>query len=102
MPVVTKRGLVGRIERASTDRSVVQLATDPGFVIGVRLAGARDVPLIAQLGLQPDDVVTSVNGIALDSPERAQEIARNLAGASALNVTVRRNSKSENLSAALR
>ena len=73
-----------------------------GRFIGVRLAGARDVPVIAQLGLQPDDVVTSVNGIALDSPERAQEVARSLAGASAVKVTVRRNGKSENLSAELR
>ncbi len=91
------------VDPAALARQVsVMPVLENGRFIGVRLAGARDVPVIAQLGLQPDDVVTSVNGIALDSPERAQEIARNLAGASALNVTVRRNGKSENLSAALR
>ena len=91
------------VDPAALARQVsVMPVLENGRFIGVRLAGARDVPLIAQLGLQPDDVVTSVNGIALDSPERAQEIARNLAAASALNVTVRRNGKSENLSAALR
>jgi rod shape-determining protein MreC len=41
MPVVTRGGLVGRIERVSADRSVVQLATDPTFVIGVRLADTQ-------------------------------------------------------------
>lgn len=38
MPVVTKSGLVGRIERVASTRSVVQLATDPSFSIGVRVA----------------------------------------------------------------
>lgn len=34
-PVVTKAGLVGRIERVSSGRSVVQLVSDPDFHIGV-------------------------------------------------------------------
>lgn len=34
-PVVTKGGLVGRIERVSRTRSVVQLISDPDFKIGV-------------------------------------------------------------------
>lgn len=37
-PVVTRDGLVGRIERVSRSRSVVQLLTDPDFQLGVRLA----------------------------------------------------------------
>ncbi len=41
MPVVTQGGLVGRLERVSSDRSVVQLVTDPSFVIGVRLADTQ-------------------------------------------------------------
>jgi general secretion pathway protein C len=73
-----------------------------GRFVGVRLVGARDVPVIAKLGLEPDDLVTAVNGIALDSPQRAQEVARSLASASAVNVTVRRNGKTETLSASLR
>ena len=42
MPVVTKGGLVGRLERVSAKRSVVQLATDPDFGIGVRLATTQN------------------------------------------------------------
>lgn len=34
-PVVTKAGLVGRVERVSRTRSVVQLVSDPDFHIGV-------------------------------------------------------------------
>ena len=43
MPVVTKAGLVGRLDRVSRTRSVVQLATDPDFVVGVRLASSQDL-----------------------------------------------------------
>ncbi len=47
MPVVAKAGnsggLVGRLERVSRTRSVVQLATDPDFGIGIRLASTQDV-----------------------------------------------------------
>ena len=48
MPVVANAGkngggLVGRLERVSRTRSVVQLATDPDFGIGVRLATTQDV-----------------------------------------------------------
>jgi len=43
MPVVTKGGLVGRIIRVSSTRSVVQLATDPDFRIGVRVASTQDI-----------------------------------------------------------
>lgn len=45
MPVVTKAGLVGRLERVSSTRSVVQLTTDPDFQLGVRLASTQDVGL---------------------------------------------------------
>lgn len=43
MPVVTTAGLVGRLEQVSRTTSVVQLATDPEFVVGVRLATSQDL-----------------------------------------------------------
>lgn len=42
MPVVAGGSLVGRLDRVSRTRSVVQLASDPDFVIGVRLASNQD------------------------------------------------------------
>lgn len=87
--------------RLAREVSVLPVMENGRFV-GVRLGGGRDMPVIARLGLQPDDVVTAVNGIALDSPARAQEVARSLAGAEAVKVTVRRNGKTEDLSASLR
>lgn len=43
MPVVTGAGLVGRLTQVTPSRSVVQLATDPAFTIGVRLARSGEV-----------------------------------------------------------
>lgn len=68
-----------------------------GRFVGVRLQGGRDSALVAQLGLQPGDVVTAVNGIELDSPARAAEIARTLAQARSAAVTVRRDGASRTL-----
>jgi rod shape-determining protein MreC len=43
MPVVTGSGLVGRLVQVSSNRSVVQLVTDPDWSFGVRLARSGDV-----------------------------------------------------------
>jgi general secretion pathway protein C len=62
-----------------------------GKFAGVRLSGGKEAPLLAKLGLRPDDVITAVNGIALDSPARGTEIAASLQHAERARVTVRRN-----------
>ena len=43
MPVVTGSGLAGRVVAATSSRSTVQLITDPGFDIGIRLAVTGEV-----------------------------------------------------------
>ncbi len=43
MPVVTKSGLVGRLERVARTTSVVQLITDSEFVIGARVGDTQHV-----------------------------------------------------------
>jgi general secretion pathway protein C len=73
-----------------------------GNFVGVRLSTGRDVPLIAKLGLKPDDVVTAVNGIRLDSPARATQVAQSLSSASQASVVVRRDGKEQTLTVSLR
>jgi rod shape-determining protein MreC len=50
MAVVTGAGLVGRIDRVTPNRSVVQLMTDPRMVVGVRLISTGDLGLIEGRG----------------------------------------------------
>lgn len=52
--------------------------TDDGRVVGYEVQPGRDPALLGRLGLAAGDVVTSVNGIGLDSPARALGILRSL------------------------
>jgi rod shape-determining protein MreC len=64
MPVVTDQGLVGRIEAVISNAARVQLITDPGSVVNVRLERAeRDVTLIGSVSgdLSLDLVAQDVN-----------------------------------------
>jgi rod shape-determining protein MreC len=64
MPVVTGAGLVGRVVQASSNRSTVQLLTDPDFRVGVKVEGTRgfgtargngrDEPLTVDSNLEAD------------------------------------------------
>lgn len=73
-----------------------------GAFVGVRLSGGREAAALAKLGLKPDDIVTSVNGIPLDSFSRAQAVASSFENASSVSVTVKRGGKTETLSVSLR
>ncbi len=66
---------------------------DGGKLSGVRLSTGTDVALLNQIGLQPGDVVTSVNGTPIDSVERGQQIMSSLGSASSVRVTVLRGGK---------
>lgn len=63
MPVVNGAGLVGKVVQVSDRRSTVQLITDPGFAVGVRLPGGltgtargqgRAKELIVDTNIVPD------------------------------------------------
>lgn len=71
MPVVTSAGLVGRVRTVSRSRSVVQLATDPDFVLGVRLASSQEIG-IGHGGGDTDRFVVD-KGINLEDPVRRGE-----------------------------
>ncbi len=67
MPVMTGGGLLGRVERVSSNRSIVQLITDPSFELGVRIADTQDLgighgsgegrPFIVYKGIELTDPV---------------------------------------------
>lgn len=60
-----------------------------GRVIGVKVA-VPDPALLDRVGLQPDDIITSVNGIALDDPALAPALQNQLRAGGLLTLTVRR------------
>ena len=64
---------------------------------GYRVYPGRQRQQFAQLGLRPGDLVTQINGMALDDPARGMEIFRSLADATSVTVTVDRNGEIEML-----
>ena len=80
---------------------VVPVLAD-GKLAGVRLSAGTDVALLEQVGLQQGDVVTAVNGMAVDSVERGRQIMESLGNANAVRVTVLRNGKPTEITVGLR
>jgi len=66
-----------------------------GKLKGYRIFPGRDKNLFGQIGLEPGDIVTSVNGIELDSPLKGLEIMQQLSDASNVSVNVLRNGISQ-------
>ncbi|ODU35883.1 MAG: type II secretion system protein GspC [Lysobacteraceae bacterium SCN 69-320] len=75
-----------------------QPVMENGRMAGVRLSGGPNAALIAQLGLQPTDIVTSINNVPLDSMGRATQVVDSLKNASRVTVTVNRDGKPVTLS----
>ncbi len=70
------------------------LQADPvmqnGSFVGFRLRPKTNDPLFKQLGLRPGDIVTHLNGVELNSPERGIKAMRDLIDASELTLTIER------------
>jgi general secretion pathway protein C len=75
-----------------------------GEMIGFRVFPGRMREIFNELGLRPGDIVTAVNGQALDSPAAGMRLLNELEGVSEVELTVRRGDEeiSVNLSLASR
>jgi general secretion pathway protein C len=95
--------------RAATGTDPMELAKqvqifpviENGRMAGVRLSVGRDSDLLARAGLQPSDLITAVNGIPLDGPQRQSELMNSLRDARQVQVTVRRDGKDMQLTLGL-
>ena len=68
-----------------------------GQLRGFRVYPGRNRQQFAKLGLQPGDLVTSVNGTALDDPARGNEIFRTIGSSDSVRVTIERNGRPQEL-----
>jgi len=72
-----------------------------GKLKGYRIFPGKDKQLFGQMGLEPGDIVTSVNGIDLDSPLKGLEIMQQLSDANNVSVNVLRNGVSQTFESSL-
>ncbi len=81
------------------------LATIPqyknGRIIGYKLKMKKYHGLLQQYGLRESDVITSINGVALNNPANGFKILQQLTNAPYLNLVVLRNGQKETLSVSL-
>ncbi|HHL19692.1 MAG TPA: type II secretion system protein GspC [Thiothrix sp.] len=78
--------------------SVTESKDKEGNLRGFRLSPGKNRALFRQLGLRPGDVVTSVNGIQLDSPAKGISVMSELQGAESINLTVLRGGQEVSIS----
>jgi general secretion pathway protein C len=64
--------------------------SEDGRFLGYEVRPGRDPGLLDRVGLVPGDVVTSINGIALDTPARALSVLRSLQGADQVRIDFQR------------
>lgn len=64
---------------------------------GFRIMPGSNVELFNRLGLQPQDVVTAINGTVLDSPAAGMQAMQAAAGASQVNLSITRGGQQINL-----
>jgi len=64
---------------------------EDGQFIGYRLSPRDNPALFAQIGLQPGDIVTAINGIAIDRPDKGLLALQDLIKAEQVTVTLLRN-----------
>lgn len=86
---------------ALADRVTLQPVQEDGEIVGMRVSAGISTALMGQLGLRETDVITEVNGVRLDSAERADEIVRQLRDADRLQVTLLRNGQTRQLTVPL-
>lgn len=73
---------------------VIQVApaSEGGKLVGYRINPGRDPAQFARFGLKPGDIVTAINDVNLDDPQRALELYNVLRTQSDASITVRRGS----------
>lgn len=78
-----------------TDAIKMQPYSEKGRFVGYKVNPGRDRALFDRVGLHPGDIVTSVNGIHLDTPAKGLNVLRSLQEASSVRLDVKRNGRSQ-------
>jgi general secretion pathway protein C len=84
-------------DNASALTDVLRFApfVEAGQMVGYRVNPAQDRAMFESLGLQPNDVITDINGMALNDPSSGLQVFEALGEAKMANVTVIRNGNPE-------
>lgn len=88
--------------RAMASEVNVLPVLENGRMVGVRVSGKQGSGLLSRYGIEPNDVITAVNGVPLDGPQRQAELSRSLSTANQVRLTVRRDGRELQLTLGMR
>lgn len=81
---------VAEASRNLADVVAMSIYREGGKVIGYKIRPGRDAEKFRALGLQADDIVTSVNGMPLTNPAKIMEIYKNMGNTTSANLEILR------------
>lgn len=84
------------------DVVAMSIYREGGKVVGYKIRPGRNAEMFNSLGLQTDDIVTSVNGVPLSSPGKVMEIYKSMGSATSANLEIRRGGSTVNLDVMLK
>jgi general secretion pathway protein C len=74
------------------DYALPMVVRENGKQVGYRLqAQPKGKELLRKIGLEPNDIITSINGVKMDDPRNGISALRQLSTAQSINITVQRN-----------
>jgi len=79
-----------KVSRSLSEVIKVSMAREGGDVIGFRVRPGRNRQAFEELGLKTNDIVTSVNGVALTSSAKAMEVYRSMNNATQASLDIKR------------
>ncbi len=79
-------------------RTVPSYDSAAGKLRGFRAYPGRNRQIFSKLGLKPGDLVTAINGTALDDPQRSQEVFNTIQTSDHVTVTVERGGQRQDIS----
>lgn len=79
-------------------RTVASYDNAAGKLRGFRAYPGRNRAIFGKLGLKPGDLVTAINGAALDDPQRAQEVFNTIQTSDHVTVTIERSGQKQDIS----
>jgi general secretion pathway protein C len=79
-------------------RTVPSYDNAAGKLRGFRAYPGRNRAIFNKLGLKPGDLVTAINGQALDDPQRSQEVLNTIQSSDHVTVTIERGGQKEDIS----
>ena len=78
-------------------RTVPSYDNAAGKLRGFRAYPGRNRAIFNKLGLQPGDLVTAINGQALDDPQRSQEVFNTIQSSNTVTVTLERGGQKQDV-----